>query len=533
MSVFARLAAALRGGDGPPPGRRPNTPPRLGPPRRNMSWHRAAGPGSGMGTWPAEANLTRTPAAGLQQHIDRLRGRSRYAVDNVPLARSALLAYWTGILSPAGPTLDPMPGPPGGPVNRELRALIRRDWRQWASGRGCDFQRGRNLLQLLQGAVHHLVADGEAFVRLRPGAPLSLELVDPQRCPAWIDHAQGGWRTIMGVRINKHGRVLGYILNPVMEFEHGPWAHYPRAPVRNSEFVPVRGVKHWMMPSPAGSYRGAPALRSALQLLSTLGQYDEAALKTAQKGADTLGILQSGETALGGDLPGASAFEADHGDALADPAEGEEAEPVVMGRLSDDDEIRFLEVPPGTDMRPFQTAYPDWQFDAFTSVLTDRIAAAAGLAPATLTGNLKGLSFSAGRMGGIKQADWFRTLRGGLEADLLGPIYRSWLSRRQMTGHLPDDVDFADLSQHRFLYASPAPIDAAKDAAAQAALLAAQLRSARQLIAEAGLDPDEVMAQIDEEGARAKPDAKPEPDSDDDSDPDADVDGPPGDGPEK
>ena len=450
--------------------------------RRSSAYQADAG---NFGSFPSTADTFQPPSSSIFRVLPKVRARSRWVVANTSMGASYLKLAKQQIIGTQGIGLMPKPTNKGFEIQESLAREISEAWIEWSNQpEQVDYLGQYDLESLIEVCISQFVQDGEALLRVRNGTPLRLEIIDSGRVPHWHtnwsgnESAETGFN--MGVETDRNGRVLSWLVLPI-RFESG--ASYYSAGI-NADQIPTRQMLAWINSDLPGQLRGLPLLTPVLEQVSSLGQYEAAALKHAQAGATRFGFVQGGMTGYQGDSDADGIDEADEDD-------DDEA---VRGHI-DTGEIRVEELAPGVEFKQYQSQYPDAQYAPFTDSMHKAIAAGTGAASHSLSGNLAGVSFSGGRLGENQQRAYFNRLRRRLNVKLITPLYRRWLSRSEFARGLSGQ-DFALVARHEYAPTHQAFIDPVKEAKSLEILLKNGLISRKQAILQSGRNPHVVDAEI-------------------------------------
>lgn len=241
-----------------------------------------------------------------------------------------------------------------------------------------DAQGRQNLYGIQRLVLKTVVASGEALVRRRRrtrndtlALPFQLEVVEPEYLNPYLDGETDLGTTIReGIEYDRAGRRIAYHLFDQHPADALRWKYQ-----LNSRRIPATDVIHVFDQDRAGQQRGISWYEAIIEKLQHLDEYDDAELlrqKIAacftafRSGGDDI-IDQDGETVIEDDL--------------------EMISPGRVERLGPGETVTFGK-PPETS-----------SYGEFTKTVHRLVAAGLGITYESLTGDLRGVNFSSGRMG--------------------------------------------------------------------------------------------------------------------------------------
>ena len=348
---------------------------------------------------------------------------------------------------------------------QELREVARAHFETTA----CDVD-GRHTLAGLQGLTAETMVDsGEALVRRvrkRPSdnlpLPFQLQVLEPDHLDIRRNGLlKDGRSVVQGVEFDANGQRSGYWL-------------FPRHPgsgigfqVPTSVFVPASEIIHVYRVDRPGQVRGIPWNAPVVLRLSDFNDYQDAQL-VRQKIAAAYAV-----------------FKINMGDTLTGDEETDTQETIEPGTITEitgGQDIKFGS-PPGVDGHA-ETA----------SVYLHEIAAGYGVSYEALTGDLRGVSFSSGRMGWLEferniQSWRWRTF---IPQFCLGVC--TWmLEGMVLIGLNTDGVTVSHIPPARQM------IDPTREVPALRDEIRGGLKSWSQALREKGLDPDSHWKEYEED----------------------------------
>lgn len=316
------------------------------------------------------------PNAMVAKALDNTRSRHRDLIRNSPWnkrAKEAIVTHTVGF----GITVEFKPKKSNG-VNKEAARRLNALWTDWYGTKACDWSEERDGYQMQAGMLGETVANGDCFLRLRwmPGnghetVPLKLQVVPAAFC----DHTKNeqftpGKTIVQGVEFGARGQRTNYWM-----FEHHP-NDTVAMPEPASKPVPAALVLHMRREDEEGQVRGMPWGHACLITAKEAKEYKDAYLFRQKLANCAAGFIHDTDAPTLNPATGKTA--ATMPDTL---------EPGAMIALPQGKKITFNAPPDAGDYGPFMddVAY--------------EVAAAYGITHAMLTGRLKDVNFTSGRMG--------------------------------------------------------------------------------------------------------------------------------------
>jgi capsid protein len=195
-------------------------------------------------------------------------------------------------------------------------------------------------------------------------------------------------------------------------------------------------------------------------------------------------------------------------------------------------------LPTGLKAEPFESEYPNIEYGQFIKDCVRDMAGSLDVAYVTLGNDLEAVNYSSGQLGLEDERTFWMGLQEWFIHDaFMAPLHTRWLPYALLVepelatlqfDRIPQYVAAANWQPHRWR-----PLDESKTTAAQKEKLAMRLTSPQREMRQAGIDPDEVLAELREWQAKTAdlpaapvpaaaptppaPPADPEDDTDDDT----------------
>ena len=406
--------------------------------------------------------------------VNTLRSRAREAIRNDPTAARAIEVFVSNIV---GSGIKPLPTV----EDEDLRKEILSAWQEWCYEADADGMSDFYGLQSV--AVRAMAEGGEGFVRFRPrrpqdglSIPLQVQLLEAEFCDSQKDQDLPTGNSVRaGIEFDRVGRRQAYWM-----FRNHP-GDYTGIGRTNSFAVPAAEVAHMFMVSRPGQVRGLPLLSNALVSLYELSQYQDAEV-IRKKLAAMMCAFQTTPNP-------------DH-DILGAGSVGTATDGVELGSL-EPGTLQLL--PPGHDIRFSEPADVGGAFKDFMAQQLRTIASGLGLTYEQLSGDYSQVSYSSARAAMIE-------FRRGIKAKQMQvvvqqfcrPIWKRFFDAAVMSGRIsiPSGMNMKTASAARWILPGWDQVDPQKSIAAQVLAIQAGLMSRDQAIAESGVDPEELDAEI-------------------------------------
>jgi lambda family phage portal protein len=334
----------------------------------------AAGRGRRTKNWNA-SNVSANVE--LEASLEKLRARSRELDRNNPYAKRAVERIADNVI---GTGIRPTPQK----ENKKLKEA----WKNWAEKKECDFDGLMSFYGLQRLAMRTVAESGECIIRMRrtkenkkSGIPIQLQIFEPDIIdssrnltiisgPQANGPRNAGGYVIQGVEFDAEGKRIGYWL----------WDRYPSEHIVTtslvSKFVPVDEVMHIYLVERPGQVRGIPFGVSSFLRLKDFDEYEDAEL-VRQKVAACFAafITESLDTAPGESVKGNVT---------------ERLEPGLISRMNTGESVTFSNPPTKEGI------------DDYSRQILQGIAAGYGMSYEALTGDMRNVNFSSGRMGWLE-----------------------------------------------------------------------------------------------------------------------------------
>lgn len=416
------------------------------------------------------------PDEEIRRDMKRLRARARELARNVPYAKQFLNLLATNVIGPKGMKLQAKSRLPNGDLDKTSNQLIEKSWKRWA--RRVTVDRRLSLVRFQQQLIKTIARDGEVFIRKYRGFDnphrFALQAIDADMIDETHNRAAGEGRNEirLGVEIDRLGAPLGYWISDYPSVQAStPKTRY---------FVRADEIIHLYIGDRVNQTRGVCWLHAVMMSLRMLSGYTESELVAARTGAAKMGWIQSQPGEVSGDMTE---------DSETGVPKTFDAAPGTIETL-----------PHGLEFKSWNPDHPSTAFSAFVKSMLREIATGLGVSYNILANDLEGVNYSSMRSGMLSERDLWRVLQHWWAESFLEEIFPDWLNSALLSGELQlASLDSAAYLEVRFAARGWAWVDPMKDS--QAGVIAIQngLASRQQLLAEQGLDYEDILEQLAEE----------------------------------
>ncbi len=424
-------------------------------------------------SWQAS---NRTGDEELKTQLRLIRARSRNLVQNNDHARKFIKMVSTNVIGIGGITLQSKVKQPKGELDTGANKRIEEGWERWGRkgiASVCGQYSWRDIQRV---AVESVARDGEVLLRKDKTFPnefgFALQLIEADHLDEDYnrDLASGG-RIIMSIEFNSYGRPVAY---HIMVKHPGDNSYSFGG--RMYERVPADQIIHLFIKDRPTQSRGVPWMHTAMTRLNMLGGYEEAELVAARVGASKMGFFTRADEA--GEFTGDS----DNGMDIE-----MEAEPGT-----------FSSLPQGVDFKSWDPQHPNSAFKDFEKAILRNIASGLNVSYNSLASDLEDVNYSSIRQGVLDERDHWKMLQGWLVEHLCDDVFGDWLLMSLTTGAL-GELPPSKYEKFRAPKWQPRGwgwVDPLKDTKSNIEAVNAGLKTRAAVIAEQGLDIEDVFEQL-------------------------------------
>jgi lambda family phage portal protein len=423
---------------------------------------------------PRAGWITQRPSldAALRGDLRILRSRARQLEEDDDYAKRFLQIVRNNVVG-RGIQLQAQTLTAGGEADAPARAALEEAWAAWGRPGECDVTGKLSWGDVQRLAIVGLARDGEAILRLVPGAPnaarFALQVVPPETLNEEHNRELGGGREIrMGVELDAMKRPVAYHLST--EDPNDAWR---RRGIARTERVPAERIVHLFVQFRAWQTRGVPWMHTAQSRLNMLGGYEENEMVASRAASAKMGFY----TSEGGDEERADEIDAE-GNLIEDARPG-----------------HFERLPKGVEFTAFDPQHPTQQFGAFVKAILRGAAAGLGVNYVTLTGDLEAVNYSSIRAGRLEERDEWQVLQDWLVERMHARVFEAWLPH----GLLAAGLALTDEERYRRVAWQPRGwewVDPEAEVNAKLKEIGAGLTSRTAVLASRGADFADVLAQL-------------------------------------
>jgi lambda family phage portal protein len=355
----------------------------------------------------------------LKGDLRRLRGASRSLVrDNGEAARYVQMVA-ENVVGHKGIQLQMEFQTTRGTSATAVNDAVEAAWEEWSYPENADAGRRLSWVEMQTLIVRALAQDGEALVRMVPGAPndfgFALHVLDADQ----LDETYGGASPL---RLPNGNEVrMGVEVDPrfAAPVAYHLWSEHPSeagSQYRKRERIPAEELLHLYIVLRPGQSRGVPWFAPVLVAHKMCAAYEEAEITAARIGASNMAAVAIDETKAGS-APLAAA--------------GESEIPFELQPGS------FFRLNPGESLVSTDFGHPSTAFGPFTKNIKRAIATGLNVSYTALTGDLEAVNYSSIRAGLLSERDFYRVVQTWLSCHLHRIVFREWTKHAMVNLHIP------------------------------------------------------------------------------------------------
>lgn len=439
----------------------------------------------------------------LRHNLANLRARSRDLERNDPYFKKFLELVETNIVGANGIGVQSRAGDTGPAPDykfiqdKAANAIIEREWAAFSRTGQFEVTSKLSRSAFERLLIRAIARDGEALVKTvadtssRWGIRFQILEAD------WLDETYNedrpdGSRVIMGVELDPSGLPVAYWLLK----NHPGDTRNSRERVR----YPAGTLRHYFIAERPEQVRGVPWGHAALSRLYQLGEFDDAAILAARLGADKFMVLEDAE--------GMAAEMADGTLAAPDDANGPGINDATGALYFQSQKGSIDILPRGTKVADWDPNYPSDTYGPFVLAALRGVASGFGISYESLSNDRSGVTWTSIRHAVLDEREHWKTLQDWLIETWAWDSYTAWLdaallSPKRPLNYLPpakrDKFLAPSFNGRRWDWVNPKDDIEAKEKA-----LTLRLTSHRRVLAEQGMDLEEVLAEIQDDRALAE-----------------------------
>lgn len=357
------------------------------------------------------------------------------------------------------------------PINDKISAAFC----EWSKKKNCTVDGKLSFRGLQELVARNVATDGEIFIRKVRGFAgnkfrFALQVIDADQCDHLysVPPSKNGNEIRLGVEIDRWGRPVAYWINPGHPSDIGGSLLRER--------IPAEEIIHLYDVERVSQTRGVTWFHPVMLQLRMLEGYVEAELVAARTGAAKMGWLQ-----------------------YTDPSGYEEPNPDKKYTIeANPGTIETL--PPGLEFKEWNPDHPANAFPNFVITILRQIAAGLGVSYNALASDLVGVNYSSMRSGLLIERDQWKRDQTWLIEHLCEPVFEDFLDFALLSGALVlDSRDSEKFNAGKWEPRGWQWVDPLKDAQAAVLSLGANITSRGRILADEGVDWEEVLEEIREE----------------------------------
>lgn len=377
---------------------------------------------------------------------------------------------------------------PGNPDNL-ARKMIEDSWWEWGKKEHCTIAGDMSWLSAEHMALNTVAVDGETIWRKVRGPEagnkwnFALQPIHTDRIDTNLNRRLEGGSTIrMGIERDAAGRkqaVWLYDSDPTDTLQ-GPGG-------LASKRYPAGDFIHLYLPRRIGQTRGFPWAAAVMMRIKMLAGYEEAEIEAARAAACKMAFLTK-----------------------TDPSgyTGENAE--TGGKYMDAEPGMLEELPVGLDVKVVDWNHPNAVYDSFVKASIRGMACGLNVSYPNLANDYGSVNFSSGRMARLEETEFWKLIQTWLTSCFHAEIYKEWLTMSLLSGAISVELasgkmislpasKFEKFKEHNWHPRRWAWVDPTKEVSAKIMELNSGLTSISRVLAEQGVDRDELFDEIQDD----------------------------------
>lgn len=354
----------------------------------------------------------------------------------------------------------------------DLNAAVETAFKRWSRKGVCTVDGQYSWANLHRLALSVIPQDGEVLIQKVGGFDnefgFALNLIDADR----LDHTfnepadpQRGTNAIeMGIEFDGIGRRVAYHV-----LSGHPSERFERDRVR----IPAEQIVHPFVPLRVASARGVPWFARVLFDIKMMKGYREAEVTAARAAAAKMGFFTESD-----EYGGIESTDVEH-----EFEYRTSFEPAMLDKL-----------PPGVQFQSWDPNHPTDAFDPFMRSIMRSVAVGLDVSYASLAGDLTQVNFSSIRQGALDERDMWRMLQWWYVETVIEDLYADWVRWAILAGQLDTAISPAEYVANTEWQPRGWPwVDPLKDVQASVLAIKHGLDSRRRILAEKGMDLEEVL----------------------------------------
>lgn len=423
------------------------------------------------------------PNVQVAQGAVAIRNQARHLEQNHDISRGILRTLTNNIVGPKGIGIEPQPRTKDGKIHEAYAAALLEAWRNWQTSPDVT---GRYHWARIQRMVAKTwLRDGEGFGQMLTGPvpflnhgtriPFSLEIFEPDMVPFSLNDERRGIR--QGIELNAWGRARA-----IWVHKRHPTDGIVMLSSNNVKRVPAERILHITSTDRIGQIRGVSEFASVITRLEDIKDYEESERVAAKISAMLTAYVKRGNPEM--------------------------LEPESLPRDSEGNiQPRDLSMQPGTivdslevgeEIGMIDSKRPNPNLITFRQGQLKALAAGVGATYSSVARDYNG-TFSAQRQELIEQWTNYATLTDEFVGNFIQPVWEAFVRAADLSGVVPMPKGLKEGSADDALYIGQSMpwIDPLKEANGWATLVRAGFASETEVMRKRGVNPADVMDQIE------------------------------------
>lgn len=313
---------------------------------------------------------------------------------------------------------------------------LRTEWKRYQTMRDVGGT-GRSIHQMAGSALHHVDVDGDCFLTARRVMDKRVWDLHPGDALAEGQYRTGAGRNDgnrqLGVETDAWGKPQAYYFRnggrlAPLNVEHSSFGYQGGDAVR----ITAKQVQHIRdLSGEITAVRGWPRFTQVIEDIARLDEWYSALVRSATLRAAIAVMLEKDPMLGSAEMLGAGGT---MGGLAAQTAAGAETdfsdtrETVRPYQTFEANAGSIVELVPGFKPHAIPQGAPTQQEALAIAMLERRVCAALRTTPATLLGDYKALSFSAGQLGHLQESQAIADRQMMLASQFYAPVYKDWLT---------------------------------------------------------------------------------------------------------
>ena len=425
----------------------------------------------------------------IRMSLTEIRSKARALTQNDGYAKKFIDLMKVNVVGSEGFKLQVKARDPNGSLDTYANTLIEEKFRDWSRKGNCSLVGDCSFRRIQELVIAGMARDGEAVVRkiyndskygyqLQPLEPDSLD-------ETYNEILSNGNIIRMGIEYDAWNRPVAYHLRRWDRRQETFGNPYN---TRTYQRIPANEIYHLYLKERPTQSRGVSWFAPTIIRLRMLSGYEDAALVNARVSAAKMGFLTSappdGSAPYQGDTKDAN------GNLIADVSPGQ---------------IEIL--PTGMKFESFTPEFPTAQYEAYVKSVVRGISSGLGVSYSSLSNDLADVNYSSIRAGIVEERELYKSLQKFVIENFLDEEFADWMDSAYLAnrlGTLPIAQKFEKFNAPVWIGRRWQWVDPKSDAEAAKLSVDEGFKSRTMIMAEQGLDFEEVLEQLSAEQEMAK-----------------------------